>query len=616
MEMLYEFEFEEEDMIGESPKEDLDLFLDILDREKENVDIDAIVKGFNLCIEFHSGQVRASGKPYYLHPVKVAMILIQEFEIYDNASVITCLLHDAIEDTNGETEEDREMERARRRRSILDSFPEIVQIGPEKRTLGEEILEMVEAVTKIKHSRTSKIEDQADTHRKLFLALVHDVRVILVKLADRMHNMRTLHYLREEKRHEIAHETLNFYTPFAHRLGLNRIKMELEDRSLYFTDRNAYEAIRTALAEKRRDFMEYIRIFSQKIEDKLRENKIDYVLTIVHKHIYEIYRMMENGKTISEIDNFYSMVITTDSNDKFECYKVHGILVNAFNPVNHMIDYIAQPKINFYQSLNTQLFGPDGKLVDVIIRTAEMDKLAEGGITSNFSLSEGRVRALEIGETEIEDWGEWMEDMIEERGDEAIQIIWNSIKNNIFDNEVRVFTPDGELIKLPKRACPIDFAFAVSENLGLHCISAKVNGEIKELNYELMNGDVVYIISSPNQDPLPEWQNFVISHLAEVKLHHYFKEHPHKRPHHDKKAVNFDVRLMIKGEDRPGMLKEITTAIDQTNISRISLDSSDTDFSGAINLRVKDNMHLNNLFAKLFSIKGIKSVEQIDVNGQ
>ncbi len=617
--MLYEYEMEEDDLIGEEPKEDLELFTNELRDYKDKINETEVIKAFNLCIEWHGKQRRASGKPYYLHPVKVAMILINEMNVYDTATIIAGLLHDTIEDVSGGKGE-KNVEREIRKQKILSEFPQQVDYtSNEDRSLGQDILDMVEAVTKIKSEEDTtegKAKDMAETYRKLFMALVKDARVILIKLADRLHNMRTLHYLPERKQQRIGEETLNFYTPIAHRLGLNKLKMELEDRSLYVTDKQTYEDIRTALADKRRDFIEYIRVFSDNIVKSLNEHNTDHVLTVVHKHVYEIYKMIQAGTPLSEIDNFYSMVITTNSEDKFECYKAHGILVNQYNPVDHLIDYISQPKINFYQSLKTHLFGPDGKLVEVLIRTRSMEDMAEGGIASNFSFNVGRIRALEISDRDLNDWGDWMKDMIEERGEEATQLIWESIRNNLFDSEVAVYTTDGKQIKLPSRACPVDFAFAISDDLGLHCISAKINGKIKELNYELQNGDRVFIISSPNTTPKPEWQNFVISHRAEVALHKYFKAHPVNGDRQKEQKKNFDVTLYIRGEDNPGMLKKITEAIGQTNIKRVSLDSSDADFGGAIFLTAQDYVHLNSLYAKLFEIKGIKSVEMEEDSSQ
>jgi GTP pyrophosphokinase len=598
MEMLYDFEFDEDSHLGKDPQEDLELLISECKTRDENLDLDAISEAFLFCRTKHGGQLRKSGLPYYLHPLKVALIIIQEMNFYDTPTIISSLLHDTLEDVFGE---DRELERERRRIEINDKF-------------GGEVLEMVESLTKIKHSNISLEADQAATYRKLFLALVKDVRVIIIKTADRLHNMRTLHYLRDDKQKTIARETLNFYTPITHRLGLTKVKMELEDRSLYFRDREAYEDIKTALSMKRRDFIQYIRVFSEQIQSSLKNAGIEHILTVVHKHIYEIYQMIQNGQTLDEIDNFYSMVITTLSNDKFDCYKAHGVLVNMFNPVEHLVDYIAQPKINWYQSLNTHLYGPDGKLVEVIIRTEEMDKVAEEGIASAYSLKAGRYRALEIPDTDLDGWGQWMQDMINDRGDEAPQLIWNSIKNNIFDSELTAYTPEGKAIKLPKRASPIDFAFSLSEDTGLHTISAKVNGQIKPLNYEIVNGDKISVITSPNSHPKSEWQYFVTSYKAEVALHNYFSRLPQKSGEKSDVSKDMVAKLRIRGEDRPGMLHEITEAVEQSNIIRISLDSSEARFDGVLSIHLADIRQLNRLYAKLLSIRGINNVEQLDEN--
>lgn len=593
IEMLYEFQFEEEDTLGDNPEEDLELLLKSCKEKSDKIDLNKIKRAFEISYSVHGKPLRASGKPYYIHPIKVTLILLEEMSVTDNDILIASLLHDVIEDSIGDDNKQKI------RNEIVSNF-------------GFEILEMVESLTKIKHSRMSKNLDKAATYRKLFLALVKDVRVIIIKIADRLDNMRTLHYLRPEKQKEIAQETLNFYTPIAHRLGLTKIKMELEDRSLYFIDRKTYNDIKTALVSKRKAFIDYIRVFSEHIQNSLRAENVAHILTIVHKHIYEIYQMLQNGKTIDEIDNFYSMVITILSDNKFECYKTHGILVNAFNPVEQLVDYIAQPKINWYRSLITHLYGPDGKLIEVIIRTQEMDRAAEEGIFSAMAYKKGRIRALEISDEELEQWGQWMEDVIEEKGDEATQIIWDSIRNNLFDAEVVAFTDDGRMVLLPKRASLVDFAFHLSYETGLHIISGKVNGQLVPLNYEIKNGDKISVITSPNSFPKPEWQYFVISYKSEIALHNYFKQNPAEKKKKFEEQKDFIVRLRIEGEDRPGILQEITQAIDKANIQRISLDSSEHTFGGAISIKVPDNKHLNNIYLKLLNIKGIKTVMQID----
>ncbi|MFW5662190.1 MAG: HD domain-containing protein, partial [Bacteroidota bacterium] len=555
-------------------------------------------KAFHYCLDMHKDANRKSGLPYYTHPLNVALILLREFSINDTPSLAAALLHDTIEDVKGVV-----------RSTIKDEF-------------SEEIAEIVDAVTKISHQKIirentgfespeAKQKSKASTYRKLFLALVKDVRVILIKFADRLHNMRTLHYMPENKQRSIALETLNFYTPLAHRLGLTKLKMELENRSFYYSDRSAYEAIRQELNEKRRDFIDYIKVFSDHIQNSLNNHNLDHIISIVHKHEYEIYKMIQEGKSISDIDNFYSMVIILDTDDPMECYRAHGVLANAFNTVG-FVDYIANPKLDWYKALNSELFGPDGKRVEILIRSREMEKISEEGFASKFSLKTGRIRALEYSDKEIENWGEWMQDMIEERGEQAAQIIWDAIKVNLFDSELITFTMDGKTVKLPDGASLIDFAFALSKNTGMHVITAKVNGVIKELNYKLLTGDQVHIITSPNMKPRPEWKNFVVSHVAVSNLHKYFKENPYIPQLSEKDEGPQIVALKITGEDREGMLKDISEAIGKSNIRRVSLDTSESDFEGTISIKIEKFEEINEIFAKLLNIKGIKGIEHKD----
>ncbi len=587
MELIFELEFEEKSELGKNPDQDLSLLLDVAKEKLEDYDETVLREAFKFCFESHKDSIRKSGAPYYTHPVNVALILMQEFPTYDLKSVVTCLLHDTIEDV-------KEIEHT----TINQEF-------------GNEVAEMVSSVTKISHGQTSK-DNKASTYRKLFLALVQDVRIILVKLADRLHNMRTLHYMKHEKQKLIALETLNFYTPLAHRLGLNRIKMELENRSFYFSDRNAYEAIRNELNIKRRDFMNYIKVFSDLIQNSLNEHNIKHTLTVVHKHEYEIYEIMQDGKSIGDIDNFYSMVIILDTDDITECYRAHGVLANAFNAVS-FVDYIVNPKMDWYQSLNCEMYGPDGKRVELLIRTLEMEKIAEEGFASAFSLRDGRNRALAFDEGELELWGTWMQSMIEEKGDASSQIIWNSIKVNLFDSELVVYSKQGEPVQLPKGASIIDYAFAISSDHGMHLISAKVNGVFKDLHYTLQTGDQVEIITSPNTFPKMEWQKHIITHRAVVQLYFHFKRLPPEQGKEAEPDIEFDVKLRIMGEDREGMLNDISNAIGLTHIKRINLDTSGAHFEGALIINVHNKKQLNDIFKKLMLIDGISSVKRMEL---
>lgn len=595
MEMLFEFEleYEEDSPFGYDKKKDFQYFANALKKVKTEIDIELIEKAYWYMVDKHDNVTRKSGKPYYTHPLNVSLILINELGFYDTASICACLLHDTIEDVEDV-----------KKHNISDEF-------------SEEIADLVDGVTKITDQSASndvisaKKIDKNETYRKLFLALVRDVRVIIIKLADRLHNMRTLHYLKNKKQKEIASETLNFYVPFAHRLGLTKAKMELENRSFYYTDKAQYEAIREALNEKRRDFIDYIRMFSDLIDKSLKKHEFNYLLSIVHKHEYEIYKMIQEGKSISEIDNFYSMVIILQTDDIHEPYRAHGVLANAFNTVS-FVDYIANPKIDWYKSLNTVLFGPDGKKIEILIRTAEMENIAEEGFASNFSLKSGRTRALEFSENDINLWGNWMSDMISIEKENANQIIWNSIKVNLFDNELSVFDKSGNIYKLPGGSSLLDFAFNLSKEKGYHFITGKVNGQIKDISYKLQSGDQIEIIISPNSKPKPEWSDYVISHKAVTSLHNYFKSNYDNSSEKEESFKNKSIMIRINGEDREAMLLDITDAVGRNYIKRIQLDTSGTNFEGTLTVKVSSKHELKNLFAKLLSIKGVKGVEILE----
>lgn len=600
MELLFEFEheYDEQSPFGENADSDFEYFLDELKKENSNdQDLDVLRSSFFYSVASHKDFKRKSGFPYYTHPLNVALILLREFPVHDTQSLAASFLHDTIEDVEG------------------------IGYSHISEKFGEEIADIVDGVTKISgdHIKTNGITNpkviKAETYRKLFLALVRDVRVILIKLADRLHNMRTLHYLKPEKQKRISQETINFYIPLAHRLGLNKIKTELENRSFYYSDRETYEAIRSALNEKRRDFIDYIKFFTDMIQDSLNSHNIEHIISIVHKHEYEIYKMIQSGKSISDIDNFYSLVIIIDSNDVHECYRAHGILANAFSPISY-IDYISNPKMDWYQSLNTQLIGPDGKRVDILIRTQEMEKIAEEGFASKFALKKGRIRALEFTDSEIDGWGEWMKDIIAEKGEDATQIIWDSIKVNLFDSELTVYDMEGFPITLPQGSNIIDFAFSLDSEKGFHCISAKVNGILKDIYYKLNTGDQVEVIYSENLKPKPEWLSHVTSHKAIVNLYKFFKDHPvfnEKGLISDNKIIKM---FSIRGDDREGMLMNITEAIGKVFIKRVHLDNFDSTFSGKIIVAVKSYKELNKIFARLLSIEGVKSVVKEDYNNE
>lgn len=586
MEKLYEIELEEECKYGKDPEADLLVLLESCRKNIDGFNEGLIRKAFWFCYEAHKGVFRSSGDPYYTHPLKVALSLISEIYFADNVSIVAALLHDTVEDV------------------------ETITLEKIKSEFSEEIAYIVDGVTKIKGTYTRNM-DVAVTYSKLFMALVYDKRVMLIKLADRLDNLRTLQYLKPSKQKVIGEETLNFYTPIAQRLGLTGIKRSLEDLSLFFINRETYEAIRLKLKEKRLDFLQYFENFHNLVNQKLSERNIPHILTIEHKHIYQIYKMIEQGQRLEEIDNFYSMVITLLTNDFAECYRAYGIIANIFGPVSSLDDYIARPKINFYRALHSVHFGPSRKLVELIIRTEDMDKIADGGISALFSIKEGR-HALKFEKSEIESWVKWMKDIISDDDIDAMQKVWGSIRMNLYEEEVMVHIVNGDSIRLPVGACLVDVAFALSEDIGMKCISAKVNGDIQTLNYEVKNHDKIEIIWSPNSKPLPEWQDFVVTLRATVGLYEYFRENrlgikPPTNP-----LQSIIVKLRIKGDDKPGMLNEITNAIDRNNIQRINMYSHNSIFEGVFSIKLADMEHLSNLLARLLRIKGLRGVERIE----
>lgn len=593
MEIFFDLEIEETLPIGDNLEEDLELLLKTAKLKLNDsglYDEELIAKAFWYCVDKHKDVIRKSGKPYYSHPLKVAIILINIFPISDSESIAACLLHDTIEDVDDV------------------SFDSI------SREFNFSIAQLVDGVTKISSDGSNKEKNKALTYKKIFTVLVQDIRIILIKLADRLHNIRTLHYLREEKQKQIALETINFYTPIAHRLGLTRIKMELENLSFYFLDKTTYQAIKNALSEKRREFINYIKIFTDHIQKSLNDAKIEHTLSIVHKHEYEIYKILQDGKALNDIDNFYSIVIIIDSNDITECYRAHGVLANAFTAIN-FIDYISSPKIDWNRSLNSEIYGPDGKRVEIIIRTDEMEKLAEEGFLSSNNFRDTKKIKM-FSENEIEKWGQWVSDIIESKGEDAIQLIWNSIKVNLFDSGIKVFDKIGTSYILPEGATLLDFAFEKSDDFGIHCISGKVNGIIRDISHKLREGDQVEITISKSSFPKPDWSKFAKTNNAVIGLYNYFKDINKELYDNNSNIEKNDFSIQITGEDRESMLQKITEAIGKNNMVKLEINTTGTLFSAFMTFKLNNNKEMNNIFKKLFLIDGIRSVEKLKQNSK
>lgn len=476
------------------------LLTDLLEHCRINlpkVNKELIEKSFHLAFEAHKNDFRASGDPYFYHPLEVALIVAQEIPL-DDISVMAALLHDVVEDTD----------------FSLDFIA---------KEFNKEVAEIVDGVTKISGVFTGQEITQAENYRKLLLSMVKDVRVILVKFADRLHNMRTLDFVSPEKQRRIAKETIEIYAPFTNRFGLGRVKWELEDLSFKYLNREAYEEIAGKIKNKRKEREAYINKFISPVVAKLKQHSLDFEIGGRPKHIYSIYRKMIKLNT--SFENIYDLLavrIILESNDPNECYYVLGVINQLYKPISDRFkDYISIPKKNNYQSIHNTVIGPEGRLVEVQIRTRKMHEIAEKGVAAHWKYKESLIS----NDKELEEWVNWVRDIFENASkNEATKEILASFKLNLYQDEIYVFTPLGDLKRLPKGSTPVDFAFEIHSNIGQQCIGAKVNGKIVPLSTPLNSGDQVDIITSKNQNPNRSWLQFVVTHKAKANIRKFLNK--------------------------------------------------------------------------------------------
>ncbi|MCX7929263.1 MAG: bifunctional (p)ppGpp synthetase/guanosine-3',5'-bis(diphosphate) 3'-pyrophosphohydrolase [Chlorobi bacterium] len=489
--------------IGTDPDADIEVLISECRKNLPRCDEAMIRKAFQFCVQAHKNDLRESGEPYYTHPLEVARIIVNEIPL-DDVSVCAALLHDVVEDTTYSLED------------IRAEF-------------GSTVAEIVDGATKISGIFRSTEIRQAENYRKLLLALVKDVRVILIKFADRLHNMRTLGALPPERQQRLARETLDIYAPFAHRFGLANIKWELEDLAFKYLNHTEYDAIKRALAESRTERESYIARFAEPIIERLKKEGFQFEITGRPKHIYSIYQKMQRlGVPMSELYDLLAVRIILDTNENKHCYTVYGIVADIYEPIaDRFKDYIARPKKNSYQSLHAAFIGPDGKRIEVQIRTRAMHEIAERGIAAHFRYKEnqgnGRVPSW-WHDKELEEWANWVRDIFENAGDEAPEQLLESFKLNLYQDEIYVYTPRNDLIILPQGATPIDFAYAIHSEIGNHCIGAKVNGKLVPLDYQLKTGDQVEILTSKNQHPTKDWERICITHKAKSNIRKYLND--------------------------------------------------------------------------------------------
>lgn len=452
-----------------------------------------IEKAFRFAYEAHRGRKRYSKEPYFVHCVEVAKILA-DLKL-DALAISGGLLHDVVEDTE-------------------------IPLSEIEREFGPEPALLVDGVTKISELPFESLEvQQAVNFRKMLLSMSKDIRVILIKFADRLHNMRTIEYLPRAAQERIARETLEVYAPLAHRFGMAKLKSELEDLAFKVIDNDAYREIASLVAMKKEERDGYIEEAIKQIKNELKKFGIKAKVYGRAKHFYSIYtKIRTRGKTFDEILDLLAIRIIVDKIE--DCYFVLGVVHSLYAPLHEKFaDFVAMPKSNLYQSLHTKVRGPGGRLLEVQIRTNEMHLVAEEGIAAHWLYKEGTGKP-----DDLERHVSWVRQFLDYQSDSATpQEFMETLRDDLFSDEVFVFTPRGKLITLPKGATPIDFAFAVHTDIGLHCIGAKVNKKIVPLNAELQSGDMIEIITSANQRPSQDWLRFVVSARAKSKIKRWLK---------------------------------------------------------------------------------------------
>ena len=514
-----------------------------------SLDESLVIRAFRLCYEAHKNDRRASGEPYFIHPFEVSMIVAQEIPL-DDISIVAALLHDVVEDTVYQLEEIRE-------------------------EFGREVAEIVDGATKITDIFKSREITQAESYRKLLLSMVGDVRVMLVKFADRLHNMRTIEYLSPERQFRMAKETLDIYAPFANRFGLGKIRWEMEDLAFKVLNRESFNEIKKSLSEKRIERETYIATFIEPIVKEMKDQNFKFEIVGRPKHIFSIHnKMVRQGKPLEEVYDLFAIRILLDTKNDNDCFAVFGLVSSIYTPVPERFkNYISVPKKNGYQSIHTTVIGPGGRMVEVQIRTRAMHEIAEKGVAAHWKYKEQITHA----DPDLEEWVKWVRDVFEQHGEDAPSVLLESFKLNLYQDEIYVFTPKGELRILPKGATAVDFAFDIHSQVGLRTIGAKVNGRIVPLHAKLSSGDQVEIITSKNQTPTADWEKLVATHKARQQIRKYLNEEQRlkivegremfrKRMEKAKLHVNDDKLIQFAASTPLGTLSNLYAAVASADV--------------------------------------------------
>jgi len=506
-----------------------------VERYHPDADLDLLRRAYIFSAREHKEQVRQSGEPYLIHPLSVAAILA-DLKL-DVVTVSTGLLHDVVEDTL----------------TTLDNIHEF---------FGPEVAHLVDGVTKISNlGKVSREEAQAENLRKMVLAMIDDIRVVLIKLADRLHNMRTLQYLHPEKRKRIAQETLDVYAPIAHRLGMGKIRAELEDLAFKYLEPDAYQKLQAAVERRRTSTEAFVEEVKARITERMAEEGVS-LLSIEGrtKRLYSIYLKMRRQKiTLDQVYDLVAVRILTK--EVRDCYAVLGAIHKYWHPVPGRIkDFIATPRENMYQSLHTSVVGEEGQPFEVQIRTEEMHRVAEMGIAAHWKYKEGRGK-----DTSEDDTFKWLRHLVEWQQEVPdSREFMDALKLDLYPKEVYAFTPKGKVIQLPRGATPIDFAYAIHTEVGNQCTGAKVNGRIVPLKYQLHNGEIVEVLTTPGHRPSRDWLNFVVTSKARNKIKHWLTEQQRAksveigRKLFEKEAARFRLKpkQVLEDEQLPRILSD------------------------------------------------------------
>jgi GTP pyrophosphokinase len=495
-------------------------------------DVSLLRKAWDFCVKHHEGQMRASGEPYIIHPLEVAEVLA-EMKM-DATSIAAGLLHDSVEDTPATSEE------------IAAEF-------------GEQVAHIVEGVTKIDKIQFANREDrQAENVRKMLLAMVSDVRVVLIKLADRLHNMRTLEHLKPERQEAIARETLDIYAPLAHRLGMGKVRGELEDLAFRYTDPLSFEKVSAAVEARRIEGEQFLRGVEETLVEQLRENGIQARVEWRIKRLYSIFQKIERSKV--SFDQVYDLLaVRVITEDVSACYAVFGLIHTIWRPVPGRIkDFIAIPRANRYQSLHTTVMGDGGHQFEVQIRTEEMHRIAEEGIAAHWKYKAGDS-VVNARDEERLNWirqlVEWQKEMTDPNE------FLSSLKMDLYPDEVYTFTPKGKVVVVPADGTPVDFAYTIHTEVGNTCVGAKVNGRMVPLRTKLRTGDIVEIVTQKDHKPSRDWLTFVKSPRARNKIKHWLNEDQRRR------AVEIGRKLL---EREARKYKVPMSQIDDQDLGRIA----------------------------------------------